>query len=175
MVLSENEFCWAGLMLKILKCVVALSFMMSSVAFAVEPVATLSGISGKVMINQGHGFVHSVQASGLNIGDTVFVGEGATAVVTYLDKNCSVSLNKPNTLTISAKPVCTAGDTVAAIDGAFVTPVNGLYGGAALPTLNTSTMIGVGFGIAAVGSLGFFVVKILKKPAPCVGAVSACP
>ena len=45
--------------------------------------ATLSGVQGQVLVNQGNGFVQAQPGMTISPGDTVMVSEGATAQVTY--------------------------------------------------------------------------------------------
>lgn len=159
------------LMIKFLSSICVASIVLSSSAFALEPVATLSGVQGKVMVNHGDGFSPLIDADTLNIGDQVFIGQDAHAVVTYLDKNCSIDLSKPKTLTISKNAPCGAGDTTAAIDGVFVTPVNYIPSGANFISL-PNVMVGV-VGVAGAASLGYLILH--RTPSKCTSSVSACP
>lgn len=159
-------------MIKLLSTICLASFVLSSNAFALEPFATLSGIQGKVMVNHGQGFVSLIDAATLNIGDQVFVGQDAQAVVTYLDKSCSIELSTPNTITISKVATCKTGDNVAAIDGVFVTPVNAVYNGPSNFYVPPIAIGGV-LGVVAIGSLGYLVLH--KAESKCTQSVSACP
>jgi hypothetical protein len=73
-------------------------------ALAGTGVATISDVSGKVLVNQGEGFVPVAGSIELNAGDRVMVGDDSFATVTYAD--CSVSLSKPTVMAVSAEANC---------------------------------------------------------------------
>jgi hypothetical protein len=90
----------------------------TTIAYAAEnPVAVLSDVSGKVLVNQGEGFVAAVGDIQLFAGDRVMVGDQSFAVVSY--KDCAVSMDKPSMTTVS-KEACEAAviSPVADIDPA---------------------------------------------------------
>ncbi|KFN51403.1 hypothetical protein [Arenimonas composti] len=63
----------------------ALSLSAASVAFAAEPVATLSAQDGVVMVNAGDEFVTAADGQALQPGERVLVMEGGTAQLTFAD------------------------------------------------------------------------------------------
>jgi hypothetical protein len=68
--------------------------------------ATLTDISGSVLVNKGEGFVATTGAIELNVGDKVMVGEGGFATVSY--DNCAIALDKPTLHAVSKVAPCDA-------------------------------------------------------------------
>jgi hypothetical protein len=163
-------------MSKLLIGLCAVSLALSTSAFAFQPIATVSGIQGKVLVNQGQGFVVLSAATDLKAGDQVFVGSESRVLVSYLAKNCSVDISKPQTLTIGKVAPCKKGETVAALDSSFVTPVNGgMAGAGGLAAMDTTSMVVLGVvGIATIASVGYFISQN-SNDTSCNAAVSACP
>jgi hypothetical protein len=108
-------------MKKILTTAVALASMVS-VSFAAAGVAELGGIKGKVLVNQGEGFVAVTGSMVLAPGAQVMVGEDGQALISYLATDCKVSVAPAAVTTVAAAAPCAAGEIVGAIDGAFAIP-----------------------------------------------------
>jgi hypothetical protein len=66
--------------------------------------ASLTDVSGSVMINKGEGFVPAASAVELNVGDKVLVGEGGFAAVAF--EKCTVSLDKPTVYAVAKDAPC---------------------------------------------------------------------
>jgi hypothetical protein len=164
-------------MIKLLSSICALTFAISSSAFAFEAMATVSGVAGKVLVNQGQGFVSLADAQDLKVGDQVFVGAESHVMVTYVAKACSVEISKPQTLTIGKAAPCRKGETVASLGETFVAPVNGGMMAGGLAAMDGTTMAIAGTVVlgAVVGGGILVVNNINKDKKSCVGAVSACP
>ena len=81
--------------------------MFSSAAFAGNVAATISDFSGKVLVNQGKGFVPALGSISLKAGDKVMVGENSFAVVSYAE--CAVSISSPTVLSVTKDAPCASG------------------------------------------------------------------
>jgi hypothetical protein len=133
---------------------VALSLALVSASVqAATMVAQVGNFHGKVLVNQGEGFVPVSGPLSLKAGDTVMVGEESFATVTYNNK-CSVALSSPTVLSVTDKAPCAKGENVAAIDGAFVAPTF------APPPAFVLPLILVG---GAAATVGIVVVATKKK------------
>lgn len=128
----------------------AASVVLSGAAVAGASVAQIDNAHGKVLINQGKGFVPVTGLMSLNAGDKIMVGEQSFATVSYGE--CTVSLSSPTVFSVSAKAPCIAGAELTAVDGAFIVPTDAPpeEAGALLPLL---PLIFVGTGAAIVGGL----------------------
>ena len=68
--------------------------------------AQLSSINGKVLVNQGAGFLQPSPGVFLNTGDKIFVGHEASAVITYVADDCQVVVNADRVTTIEVLSPC---------------------------------------------------------------------
>ncbi len=68
--------------------------------------ASLGDVNGKVMINQGRGFVAARAGMEVRVGDRVIALEGASAQVVYKD-GCVTNLKERNLLPVDAKGCAT--------------------------------------------------------------------
>lgn len=84
--------------------------MMSATALADLGIATISDVSGKVLVNAGEGFVPAAADMVLKVGDRVFVGEQSLATLSY--EKCAVLLDKPAVVTVSADGGCSVATSV---------------------------------------------------------------
>jgi hypothetical protein len=104
----------------------------SMVAFvSAANAASLTDVSGSVMINKGNGFVPATAAVELKAGDKVLVGEGGFAAVAY--EKCTVSLDKPTVHAVSKVAPCDQLVISPAAD--LDAPMAGLAGLPLLPLL----------------------------------------
>ena len=118
--------------------------------------ANVQSVQGKVLINQGSGFVAALNGLALKPGDKIMVGKEASAVVAY-NNGCEVSISEPKVLTITKLAPCPAGAKIATVGSSFAAPVAGGSGGGLPPPV-----IGVGaFSIVAATAL---IVDLTNKP-----------
>lgn len=76
-------------------------------AFSAEsPIAVLKNISGKVLVNQGKGFVAAKLQVELKTGDKIMVGEDGTATVIFAEISCTVDLSPVAVTTITDASMC---------------------------------------------------------------------
>jgi hypothetical protein len=78
-----------------------------------EPIATLTQLEGKVLVNQGEETVPAQAGMSLRSSDRVLTLEDATALVVYKD-GCGLPLEENSQLTLMSVDECTQG--VAAVD-----------------------------------------------------------
>ncbi len=102
--------------------VLASSLSLSSVAFAASGVAELVNVSGKVLVQQGEGFVSVTGSVMLLPGDKVMVGAESSATINYLDGGCSVSINDQSLVKVAKKAPCGKGETAAIAGGDLIVP-----------------------------------------------------
>ena len=118
--------------------------------------AQMQSVQGKVLINQGKGFVAALSGLALKPGDKILVGMQASAVVTY-QNGCEVSVSEPKVFKIAKTAPCEAGAKTASVGQSFASPVASSGGGGLPPPV-----IGVGaFSAVAVTAL---VVSLTNKP-----------
>jgi hypothetical protein len=96
-------------------------------AQAAQRFAELSATEGKVLVNQGKGFVPATVQLSLKVGDQLMVGENASAVLAYTS-GCQVTLAAGQVFAVPQKPPCNAGEQVAMIDGATIMPAKARMG-----------------------------------------------
>ncbi len=162
-------------MTKLIASVCAAAFALSSNAYAVAPVANISALLGKVLVNHGQGFEVLQNSASLNVGDQILVGADSRAMITYLAENCSIDISKPKTLTISKTATCKSGETVAAVDSTFIMPANGgIYGAPGLGMSGTPMFIAGAVGLVGIAGIGYMLTKKVNSNT-CTGAISACP
>jgi hypothetical protein len=128
---------------------------------AATMVAQVGNFHGKVLVNQGEGFVPVAGPLSLKAGDTVMVGEESFATVSYTE--CSVSLSEPTVFTVGEAAPCAKGEKVASVAGAFITPTADMDPGCssafcATPALLPLLLIG-----GAAATVGIIVVATKKK------------
>jgi hypothetical protein len=99
---------------------VAALFTSTSIAGAAG-LAEITSSSGKVLVNQGAGFVPVAGMMSLNVGDSVMVGEGAQAQISYA-AGCTVTAGSASVTTISDVAPCQAGEAIGSVGAVFVQP-----------------------------------------------------
>ena len=134
---------------------VSTTFISSAMA---EPnFAQIQSVQGKILVNQGRGFVAALGGLALKPGDKIMVGQESSATFKY-SNGCEVSVSEPKILTVAKSAPCIAGDKIASVGSSFATPVAGGGGGGLLPPV-----IGIGaFGAVAATAL---IVDLTNKPA----------
>jgi hypothetical protein len=126
----------------------------ATVALAAPPLAELSQVQGKVLVNQGKGFYAAIGAKALNAGDQVMVSADSSVIIS-LAKGCSVAVSKPSVVRIDenmsckASPLVFEGDSFVAPAGTVITPT------ASRGSTNLALPIAMG-GVAALGTIVFF-------------------
>jgi hypothetical protein len=73
-----------------------------------EPVVEISGMSGKVLVNIGNGYIPVPDRTSLELGTKVMVGQDARAYVTYLATGCRVELPPGSVATVTLPDPCAA-------------------------------------------------------------------
>lgn len=79
----------------------ALAFGLAGVAQA-DPIAMLYNVQGRVLVNQGNGFVPAHAGMPLDVGDRVLLMDGAHAMAEY-GSGCSLPLAPNSAATITAR------------------------------------------------------------------------
>jgi hypothetical protein len=75
-------------------------------AAKIEGKAQLNSINGKVLVNQGTGFLKPSSGMSLKIGDKIFVGHEASAVITYVADKCQVQVPANRVVAIEVLSPC---------------------------------------------------------------------
>lgn len=128
-------------------CVAIALACSTTMAFAAPVVAELIAINGKVLVNQGNGFVAAGPDVSLAVGDQIMVGADATAEIKYAN-GCNVTVNASAVVRIAAQAPCKKGEPVAMVDSVLVTPAFGNGQGASellvlLPVIAVVAAVGV--------------------------------
>ena len=120
--------------------------------------AEIGSIQGKVLVNQGNGFVALTDGALLNAGDRVMVGKDSGAVIAYAN-GCSVSVNEAKIVTIAKVAPCKVGAHVAMVGSSLISPVGDLSPVAPIFPL---PLLIVGAGALGVGAFLVFRGKCLS-------------
>lgn len=145
---------------------VALSLALASASVqAATMVAQVGNFHGKVLVNQGEGFVPVSGPLALKAGDTVMIGEQSFATVSYGE--CSVALTSPTVFSVTKAAPCAKGETIASAEGAFIAPAAdmdpGCTGiGCGAPALLPLLLVG-----GAAATVGIIIVATHKKKSSC--------
>jgi len=83
-----------------------------------EPIATLTQLEGKVLVNQGEETVPAQAGMSLRSSDRVLTLDGSTALVVYKD-GCGLPLEENSQLTLMSVDECTQGVAAVSEMGAF--------------------------------------------------------
>ncbi|HWJ73500.1 MAG TPA: hypothetical protein VNX29_10075 [Kaistia sp.] len=108
--------------------------------------ATLSGVSGPVLVDSGKGFVKVSANAEVAPGNRVMISKGGKAVLAYAD-GCSKALGQNTVTTVVASGACTASAQVAGQAGVVA-------GGAGLGTAAGGTSVAVALGVGAAVAVG---------------------
>ena len=126
---------------------------LSAYAEAVGPLAIFADVSGKVLVNQGVGYISAKSGMTLNAGEQVIVSDAANAAIRYVDVACTVELAPQSFSTIAAAAPCIAGNVAMISESVFVQPV---MNAGALAGATTSQMVIGGVLVVGVLAAGVF-------------------
>jgi hypothetical protein len=101
--------------------VLVASMLGLNVAQAASNFAEISLMQGKVLVNQGNGFVALAEGAGLKAGDKVLVGKDSSAIIAY-NGGCAVSINEAKVVTVAKAAPCKAGTTAAIVGSSLISP-----------------------------------------------------
>jgi hypothetical protein len=140
--------------------VLSLAIASASVQAATS-IAQVGVFSGKVLINQGEGFVPVSGSIALKTGDQILIGKDSAATVSFAE--CDVSLTTPTVFSVGETSPCANGEKVAVVDGALIAPAADLDPGCtsafcATPALLPLLLIG-----ATAATVGIVVATKKKK------------
>lgn len=114
-------------------------------AWAAEPAAFLATSTGKVLVNQGQGYVALAPQSPLKAGDSILVGQNSTAVVAY--EGCTIALDTPIVFAVPGAAPCTTG-TLLPAPGDTISPAGFQF---ATPAVANMPLTGIVMGVAVAG------------------------
>lgn len=109
--------------------VLVASMLGLSAAQAASNFAEINLMQGKVLVNQGEGFVALAEGSALKAGDKVLVGKDSSVIVAY-NGGCAVSINEAKVVTVAKAAPCKAGTTAAVIGSSLISPAADIDPGA---------------------------------------------
>ena len=157
-------------MKKFIAGIAAGSFVIATIApaLAATPVAEVSGLHGKVLVNHGKGFEPAIGSMLLNAGDKIMVGANSSAKINYLNSKCLVSANASSVVSVTAAAPCKLGTVVGSVDNVFAIPASAPATGGQLsddttPLLIVGGLVALGGGLALLGVFN-----------PCKNSVSSC-
>ncbi len=106
--------------MKTIKTLLVISTVLANVslAYAQSTVAVISSSVGKVLVNKGKGFAPASGMLSLNVGDSVMVGKGSSAVISY-NEGCSVNAAASSVVTVLEAAPCASGQAITT-DGLFI-------------------------------------------------------
>ena len=133
--------------------VLVASMLGLNAAQAASNFAEINLMQGKVLVNQGEGFVALAEGSALKVGDKVLVGKDSSAIISY-NGGCAVSINEAKVFTVAKAAPCKAGETVASVDSDLIAPVaaSGLGAGGIFAGGTTGPLVALG-AVVLVGGL----------------------
>jgi hypothetical protein len=108
-------------MKKIVALAAASALLASTSIAGAAGLAEITSSSGKVLVNQGEGFVLVSGMVSLNAGDTVMIGEESQAQISYAT-GCTVTAESTSVVTIAEVAPCAPGETIGSAGAAFVQP-----------------------------------------------------
>lgn len=140
--------------------IAAFVVLSATITFNQVDAATLSTVSGDVLVNTGRGFQRGATGQDLAAGDRVMIGQmGGTAIIAY-GPHCEERVEVGHVVTVRPQDAC-AGKT----ESDITTGSNPAAGGLAAGGMSTGTMVAGGAAIAAGVGLGIANASKSKKPA----------
>ena len=100
----------------------------ASPALAAEPIAQVTAVQGKVLLNQGDGFQTVEKMATIEVGDQLLVSKNASVSLDYAAADCASSFSDPSVITVGSSAPCanqpdakksrSSGGSGAAVSGA---------------------------------------------------------
>ena len=97
-------------------------------ALSAEPIAQVTSVQGKVLLNQGDGFQTVEKMATIDVGDQLLVSKDASVSLEYASADCASTFKDPALVTVSSSVPCanqpgakassSAGGGGAAVSGA---------------------------------------------------------
>jgi hypothetical protein len=88
---------------------IGIAFALATATVAANPAAgpnaTLTGVTGKVSVNQGSEFVPAQSEMRLKPGDRIMIADKGAATITF-DDSCRMNLGESKVITVPAKSTC---------------------------------------------------------------------
>jgi hypothetical protein len=131
------------------------TMLLSGIAAAAEPVATLDVLQGRVLVNLGQGFVPATKGELVQAGDMILVHEGSAAILASSETGCVLALRNVGTYRVPNLAECGSGHAAVMDNNFKVIPANGYPEPIELPP----PMPGHGVSPVLIG-VGFFGVSI---------------
>jgi hypothetical protein len=120
-------------------CVALLAVQLAVHAMAAEPFALIADVEGKVLINQGNGFLVAKKAMPVEPGNRIFIGAKSEVSLTYNSMGCTAVLSKAAIVKITKTVECAPElvlNTMDAVVAAPLAPAAAASGGAStIPTV----------------------------------------
>jgi hypothetical protein len=108
----------SGFYSRVFVCGVVMS--LSASAFAAAPAVVIEHIEGKVLINQGHGFMPAEVQQAVKVGDRILISGKSSAEIYYAAQSCSVTYTKPRVVVIGKSAPCKAGEKLSMASEIFI-------------------------------------------------------
>jgi hypothetical protein len=145
--------------------VLVASMLGLNAAQAASNFAEINLMQGKVLVNQGEGFVALAEGSALKAGDKVLVGKDSSVIIAYKG-GCAVSINESKVVTVAKAAPCKAGTTATIVGSNLISPVADPAAGGAPVGLGAGVLplILLGGGAAVVGAVVLFGTPNNGKP-----------
>jgi hypothetical protein len=149
--------CVRGVKHMILKAlaIVSIPVLLSTAAISAESApARLENVAGKVLINQGKGFVPANAAASIAFGTKIMVGANSQATLTFAKtkshKGCSIVLDPTSVTTVSDIGMCDTqlGAMDVTADQAIITPT----ASSAPPSTIPPQVVALGFVAVVAGA-----------------------
>ena len=80
--------------------------LVASPALSAEPMALVTSVQGKVLLNQGDGFQTVEKMATIDVGDQLLVSKDASVSLDYAAADCASTFNDPSLVTVSNAAPC---------------------------------------------------------------------
>lgn len=136
----------------VIRAIVPLALFSSTVfaATAGPPTAQIEFMTGRVLLNSGHGFTRVDANAQVNVGDRLLISKSSGMTLLYRTAHCSVSYAEATLIVVPSRAPCKAGEILAAAGNNFALPTN--FGTTVFPhlTKNSSSSVLIGVGVEAI-------------------------